>query len=268
MSYVKDTHMVHNKSKLGNVLIVSAHDPSGAGLQADIETCQALKCYPATIVTGLTTQNTRKLSSVRNISAHDFRAQLETLLEEFSPDVCKVGLINSTDLMASLSNVITEQLPDIPLVIDPILGSGSGAKLFTEEIIEGYLQHLVPIAEIITPNLREVRLLSNGKDVVSSVDYLLGKGCKNILVTDTDPEKEIIINHLFSKVCDQETYEMKRYRGEYHGTGCTLSSAVACRLATGMDIRSAVRSAQKYAHSAVQFAHDLGWCQKIPNRFF
>jgi hydroxymethylpyrimidine/phosphomethylpyrimidine kinase len=219
-------------------------------------------------MTGLTTQNTKKLSSIKNISALDFRAQLETLLEEFSPEVCKVGLINSTDLMVTLGNVIKEKLPNIPLVIDPILSSGSGAKLFTEQIIEGYLQHLAPLAEIITPNLGELRLLSHSKDVVSGVDYLLGKGCKNVLVTDTNPEKEIIINWLFSEVYEQETFEMERYRGEYHGTGCTLSSAVACRLATGMDIRNAVRSAQKYTHSAVQFAHDFGWHQKIPNRFF
>ena len=268
MGYVKDAHMVHNTAKLGNVLIVSAHDPSGAGLQADIETCQALNCYPATIVTGLTTQNTGKLSSIKNISAHDFKAQLETLLEEFEPEVCKVGLINSSDLMATLGNVIKEKLPGIPLVIDPILGSGSGAKLFTEKIVEGYLQHLTPLTEIMTPNLAELHLLSNSKDVVSGVDYLLGKGCKNVLVTDTNPEKGIITNLLFSTVHEQETYEMERYLGEYHGTGCTLSSAVACRLATGMDIGSAVRSAQKYAHSAVKFAHNFGWCQKIPNRFF
>ena len=204
--------MVHNKSKLGNVLIVSAHDPSGAGLQADIETCQALNCYPATIVTGLTTQNTRKLSTINNISGHDFRAQLETLLEEFEPEVCKVGLINSTDLMATLGNVIREKLPNIPLVIDPILGSGSGAKLFTEEIVKGYLQQLVPLTEIMTPNLAELHLLSKSKDVVSGADYLLDKGCKNVLVTDTNPEKEIIINHFFSKFYEQETYEMERYQ--------------------------------------------------------
>jgi len=260
--------MVHKESKLGNVLIVSAHDPSGAGLQADIETCQALKCFPATIVTGLTTQNTKTLCAIQNISAHDFRTRMDMLLEEFSPQVCKVGLINSPDLIATLGDIIREKLPTIPLVIDPILGSGSGAKLFSEKIIKGYLKHLTPLAEIVTPNLGELRLLSDNKDVLPGVNCLLGEGCKNVLVTDINPEKEIITNSLFSEVYDQETYEMERYPGEYHGTGCTLSSAIACRLTTGMDIRNAVRSAQKYTHSAVKFANDFGWHQKIPNRFF
>ena len=260
--------MVHKESKLGNILIVSAHDPSGAGLQADIETCQALRCFPATIMTGLTSQNTKKLRSIQNVSAHDFRKQIETLLEEFSPQVCKVGLINSSNLMATFEDIVREKLPNIPLVIDPVLGSGSGTNLFSEKIIEGYLQHLTPLAELMTPNLGELRLLSASKDIVPGVDFLLGKGCKNVLVTDIHPEKEIIINSLFSEIRDQETFKMERYPGEYHGTGCTLSSAVACRLATGMDIRNAVRSAQKFTHSAVQYAHDFGWHQRIPNRFF
>ncbi len=260
--------MVHKELKPGNILIASAHDPSGAGLQADIETCRALECYPATIITGLTVQNTRKLCSVQNISAHNFRIQIEILLEEFSPQVCKVGLINSSNLMATLGDIVRKKLPNIPLIVDPILGSGSGMKLFSEKIIDGYLQHLTPLAELITPNLGELRLLSGSKDVVSGANFLLDQGCKSVLVTDIYPEKEIITNSLFSKIYGQETFEMDRYPGEYHGTGCTLSSAAACHLATGMDIRNAVRSAQIFTHAAVQYAHDFGWRQKVPNRFF
>jgi hydroxymethylpyrimidine/phosphomethylpyrimidine kinase len=260
--------MIQNRSKPKHILIVSGHDPCGAGIQADIETCQALECYPATIITGITAQNTRKLSKIKNLSAYDFRVQLETLLDEFSPEVCKVGLINSFDLMATLSEIVKDRLPTIPIVVDPILNAGSGAKLFSEEIISGYLNCLIPIAEIITPNQKELKLLSRKKVLSAGVDQLLSSGCKNVLVTDIYPRKKMIHNHLYSKIHEEEKFEMERFSGIYHGTGCTLSSAIACQLANGADIKNAVNSAQKYTHATVQFAHDFGWEQLIPNRFF
>ncbi len=257
-----------NPHKPKNVLIVSGHDPSGAGLQADIETCRALRCQPGTIVTGITTQNTRKLSKIKNVSSREFRAQIETLLEEFSPKVCKVGLINSHELINTLSQVIKKSLPTTPLVIDPILNAGSGSKLYSEKIIAGYLKHLIPIADIVTPNKKELKLLSGADTPAGGANQLLSKGCKSVLVTDVHPRKKTISNHLYSKNGLEANFEMERFLGVYHGTGCTLASAIACQLANGMGIAKAVQSAQEYTHLTVKFAHDFGWGQKIPNRFF
>ena len=249
------------------VLAIGGHDPSGAGIHADIETCAALGCMAVSIVTALTTQNTASVRKVTAVDPKDIRDQILTVLQEFKISACKIGLVPTAATSEVLAGLLTGELSGCPIVVDPVVHAGSGDRLALEDMRESLLADLVPHAELLTPNAHEVEVLTRCTSLEDGVSRLRHSGCQAVLVTDVGSDSDLIVNRLYLRGTPPEAFEMKRFSGTYHGTGCTLASAIACNRAMGLPLRTSVVKAQKFVHHAVVNAHQLGAPQAIPNRF-
>jgi len=241
---------------------VGGHDPSAAGIQADIETCLAFDCLALTVVTAWTTQNTRAVYKVEPAHAVDVRAQIDALCADFDVAAVKLGLIPTAALAACLGAVLRGPLAGRPLVVDPVLGAGSGSELTTSDVGTALVEHVLPVATVVTPNRREAEILGGREPV----QRLMATGCRAVLVTDCTDDADMLSNRLFVAAHPAEEFSMARFAGVYHGTGCTLASGIACGLARGQDLRTAVVAAQKFVHGAVAGAFRTGSQQMIPNR--
>jgi hydroxymethylpyrimidine/phosphomethylpyrimidine kinase len=244
------------------VLCVGGHDPSAAGIQADIETCLALDCLALTVVTAWTTQNTRGVSKVEPAHATDMRAQIDALRADFDIAAIKLGLIPTAALAACLGEVLRGPLAGRPLVVDPVLRAGSGGELTTGDLAVALVEHILPMASVVTPNRQEAETLGGAEPT----QRLFATGCGAVLVTNLTDDSETLTNRLFLAADRAEDFSMPRYAGVYHGTGCTLASGIACGLAQGQDLRAAVIAAQKFVHRSVACAFRTGSQQLIPNR--
>ena len=248
------------------VLCIGGHDPSTAGIQADIETCAAFGCLALTVVTAWTTQNTRSVRKVVPTAVQDLIEQIDLLREEFPIHACKLGLLPTVAQCHALAGLLDGALAGIPLVIDPLLRAGSGATLVQEQIDHAFLTALLPRATLVTPNRREALHFGAHADPEAAVAHLLESGCRAVLLTDANADGGDLVNHLYTQEGGRETFAMTRYAGEYHGTGCTLASGIACGLARGLALREAVIDAQRFVHAAVAHAWRPGSQQHIPRR--
>jgi len=250
--------------------VIGGHDPSGAGIIADIETCAANQCLALTVVTALTSQNTRTCKQIVKIESNFILQQLDVLLEEFTPDAIKIGLIPTVNLCVELADYITKNLGDCPVVLDPVLKTGcSGTDLVEKKVPETMAKYLVPLVTVMTPNRDELVSLGGRSNAELAIEKLFELGAEAILATDQKDTGSSIIN-VFSTRRLQARIEfiMERYPELSHGTGCTLSSALACSLARGKNLRQALILAQQYTHSAVRHSISFNTQQTLPNRFY
>jgi len=248
------------------VLCIGGHDPSTAGIQADIETCAAFECLALTVVSAWTTQNTATLARVVPSPVEDVIAQLELLLAEFPVHACKLGLLPTVALCENLAEWFESRLAGCPLVVDPLLRAGSGGDLVQEQIEGAFLRHLLPRATVVTPNRLEALHFGASADLTEAVARMLASGCQSVLLTDALADGEAIVNQLHRRDGATESFTMARYAGDYHGTGCTLATGIACGLARGRPLRDAVVDAQQFVHAAVERAWRPGSRQYIPRR--
>lgn len=249
------------------VLCIGGHDPSGAGLQADIETCAALDCLALSVVTALTHQNTARVTAVQPQAAPQLAAQIELLLEDFAIDACKLGLLPTVAQIDTLSELLNGPLAGCPLVVDPLLRAGSGGALVQDRIEAAFMERLLPRATVLTPNRAEALHYAGCAESDEALAMLMAKGCHAILLTDARPGGGTIENILHVAGETPRTYTMTRYAGEYHGTGCTLATGIACGLARGEPLDIAVERAQAFVHQAVAGAWRPGSAQHLPRRY-
>ena len=255
------------KNRKPVVLVLAGHDPGGgAGIQADIEAIARNGCHAVSVITCLTTQNTSEFRKSIRVDPLDFLEQVEMILEEIKVDSCKIGLITDSGILSTIEKILVK-LKNIQIVLDPVISAGTGQKIITEDIRLSIHDKLIPFASIITPNSMEARALTGIDDLDSAGSALLKQGCKAVLITGTHEQSEKIINTLYYD--NQLTrYEWQRLPGNYHGSGCTLSSSIAAGLASGQDIQQAVESAQKYTWYTLKHAIRFGKSQLNPDRFF
>jgi len=238
------------------VLCFSGHDPSGgAGVSADIESINANLAQPLTVVTALTSQNTAAVFDFKEVSSDWIIKQAMPVIEEFSNEIkaIKIGMLASKDNAETVLK-ICQALPDVPVVLDPILKSGNGGLISADNIFSS-LQNLAIYAKIITPNLLEFESLR-----LSEIS------CQNVLLTMTDAGNEPTIKHKLSGKSDEHIFEYERIDYNYHGSGCTLSSAIAANLARQMPIVLAVKQALDYTWQVLKQTPDNGHVQLIPMR--
>lgn len=248
------------------ILVLAGHDPTGAaGIQADIETIHANAAKCISVITALTAQNTVQFDKIIPQDPMNFRKQVELLLADIPVNACKIGLIGSPDLIRIITDLV-KKMGNIPVVVDPILQSGTGTLLSDSGIIDSFLTHLFPCATVITPNLNEAYKLAGDKDPESAAETLLNTGCQNVLITDTRPEMKTVINILYSPEKKPSVMEWERLPGMYHGSGCTLSAAITASLAQGVDIQTAVEKAQTYTWHTLKQGIKLGQGQLHPQR--
>ena len=243
------------------VLTFAASDPTGgAGLQADVLTLASLGCHPLSVVTALTVQDTSGVEQLEAVDAELVRRQASRLLAESRVAAFKLGVLGSEANVRAIAQVVAEHAR-VPLVLDPVLASGRGDVLASEAMIEALLELIVPRATLATPNSLEARRLGGEK-------RLLERGCRYVLVTGTHEPGAEVINRLFGPHGLVREDRWPRLPGSYHGSGCTLASAIAAALASGLDVPAAVRDAQEYTWQALSSGFRPGKGQYIPDRFF
>lgn len=258
------------------VLTFSATDPSGgAGMQADLLTLASIGCHPLSVVTAITVQDTVGVESVMAFDADWIDAQARTVLEDMQVDAFKLGMLGSVENVAVIAEIVADY-PDIPLLIDPILASGRGDELASDDIQDAMIELLFPQASLITPNSLEARRLAFADDSEdeehASLDdcaqRLLEMGCEYVLITGTHERGPDVVNTLYGEKGLVRAYGWERLPGSYHGSGCTLTSAIAACLAHGLSMEEAVQEAQEYTWQTLKAGFRPGMGQFIPDRLF
>jgi hydroxymethylpyrimidine/phosphomethylpyrimidine kinase len=255
------------------VLAFAATDPSGgAGLQADVMTLASMGCHPLSVVTAATIQDTMGVEEVMALDAEWVADQARCVLEDMPVTAFKIGFVGSIENIAAIAEVVSDY-PEIPLVLDPVLASGRGDELVTDEMISALRELLVPQTTIITPNSIEARRLvqEDGEDDIDLAECarrLLATGCEYVLITGTHENTPQVVNTLYGQDGVVRTDSWERLAGNYHGSGCTLASAIAATIANGLNISDAVKDAQEYTWQTLKAAFRPGMGQYIPDRLF
>ncbi len=256
------------------VLVFAASDPtSGAGLQADILTLASLGCHPLTTVTGLTVQDTTGVQLLQPVAAELVEQQARTVLEDMPVAAFKLGVLSSVENVLAIAEILSDY-PEIPLIVDPVLASGRGDALSGEEIIAAMREMILPQTTIITPNAPEARRLAEEDEDEDEptldvcAERLIAMGAQYVLITGTHENSPEVINTLYSAEGMLRRDSWERLPGSYHGSGCSLASAIAGCLAGGASVEDAVRDAQDYTWNTLKNGFRAGMGQPIPDRLF
>jgi hydroxymethylpyrimidine/phosphomethylpyrimidine kinase len=255
------------------VLTFAASDPSGgAGIQADILTLASMGCHPLSVITAITVQDTLGVEAVQPIDADWVADQARCLLEDMPVDAFKIGALGSVENIAAIAEILSDY-PDVPLILDPVLASGRGDELANDEMLHALREMLLPRTTILTPNSMEARRLADVEDeeepsLATCANRLIESGCEFVLITGTHEPTPQVINTLYGKSGIVRSDSWQRLPGNYHGSGCTLASAIAAMLANGLDLPEAVREAQDYTWHTLQKAYRPGMGQFLPDRLF
>lgn len=242
------------------------HDPSsGAGIQADALTIHDLACHPVTVVTAITVQNSQGVLSFQPIAPQTIYDQAQALMSDMNIAVIKTGMLGN-EATARIALEISQSLPHVPLIVDPVLSSNAGQSLSTAELIPAIRDYLLPLAKLATPNIEECRMLGQSQDIRRSVDVLLKLGCANILVTGAHNLATNDVEHTLFTEGRARSSSYPRLRGEFHGSGCTLAAAVAAFVARGLTIDQAVARGLDYTWETLNQAYKVGPGQFIPQR--
>lgn len=256
-------------SKKPLVLCLSGLDPSGgAGIQADIEALMATGCHCLPVVTSLTVQDTRNVASTHPVDVALLREQIHLLLDDLQIQAVKIGLIDSLDVLGLISEVISG-IGNIPVVADPVLTAGGGFRFSGEELIAAYKKLILPHCTVLTPNTDELGMLCSGaRSAETSAAQLHELGCPAVLLTGTHADSTDVRNYLFQPGLPAQSWSWPRLPGEYHGSGCTLASALAGALAKGLTLPAATEQAQTYTWGTLKTGWIPGKGQYVPDRGF
>lgn len=247
------------------VLTIAGSDPSGgAGIQADLKTMEAHGVYGMSVITALTAQNTLGVTGKFPVPADFVRRQLVSVFEDIFPDAVKVGMLPDIEVMRILREIITEYKPK-KIVLDPVLSSTSGTSLSAENSLDYLKEMIFHLCTLITPNIPEAEKLT-GFEITSSqelerVAKALGDeyGCSVLIKGGHSSfDGESSIDLLYSK---GKTHRFRAGRIDNpntHGTGCTLSSAIACNLALGFDLEESVKKGKDYLTRCIVQKLDIG----------
>ncbi len=251
------------------VMVFAGLDPSGgAGLQADIETLASLGCHAAPVMTANTVQNTDRVDSIHPTASTLIRAQARAVLDDMPVSAFKIGMPGQADNVQVIHELLLAN-PGIPVILDPVLASGTGTALGTNETQDAIRELLIPLTTVLTPNSLEARsLTSSTNTLAASAKQLLAMGAKHVLITGTHEDTPDVVNTLYDETHPGETFTWERLPNSYHGSGCTLASAIAGLLARGLDTFTAINEAQEYTWNALQAGYRPGKGQHLPNRLF
>ena len=260
--YITDFEMFCFKTKMKTALSIAGSDSSGgAGIQADIKTMTMNGVYAMSAITALTAQNTLGVSAILDSTPEFLKAQLDAVFEDIFPDSVKIGMVSSSELI----DVIADRLKFYNaknIVVDPVMVATSGSALIKTDAIKTLVERLLPLATLVTPNIPEAEILSDMKignkdDMIKAAEYIEKRyGCSVLLkgghsINDANDllyEKGRLVWFDGKKIDNPNT----------HGTGCTLSSAIASNLAKGFSLTESVRNAKDYISNALAAGLDLG----------
>ena len=244
-----------------NVLSIGGSDPSsGAGIQSDIKTFENHGVYGFTVITAITSQNTKKISKILPISSKIIKSQLESVLSDFQIDSIKIGMMYDSSIIKAVHVMIKNQ--KCPIVVDPIIESTTKAILLKKSAIRDYRKMIIPLATIITPNKRESKILSGCSKVDDAARRLQELGARNVIITGyRESEREI---EDFVMESDRNyILKGKRIKMINHGSGCNYSASITASLARKKSIHEAANIAKEYVYQSIKNSKDLGKGIKI-----
>lgn len=244
------------------VLSIAGSDPSGgAGIQADIKTITAHKHYAMAVIVSLTAQNTTAVSGVLDCLPEFVESQIDSVLSDITPDAIKLGMLSNSNIMHSVAKML-KQYNCKNIVLDPVMVATTGGRLMDDNALGVYIDELFALARIVTPNLPEASVLSgieikNIDDMRAAAIKISNYGCKSVLIKG---------GHFVGNATDllYENGEFTEFSAikidtkNTHGTGCTLSSAIACNIASGLSVKDSVKNAKDYVTNALKNAIAIG----------
>lgn len=244
-------------------LTIAGSDSSGgAGIQADIKTMTVLGVYAMSAITSLTSQNTTGILEVIDVSADFLASQLDSIFSDIYPDAVKIGMLSSVDLINTVVSKL-KKYNSVNIVLDPVIMSTSGTRFTDNNAVQAMKGELFPLADIITPNIPEAEFLT-GLHICSHADMqsaaeILGKSCSCSVLVKGGHFRTGADDVLYTKDGTIKWYCSERFENSNtHGTGCTLSSAIAANLAKGEDMITSVALAKEYLSGAIAYGLDLG----------
>lgn len=261
--------MNRNKSYPIVLSIAGSDSSGGAGIQADLKTFSALGVYGTTAITAITAQNTLGVVSQMALPPQMVREQIIAVMDDLHPSVVKIGMLSNAEIVKAVAEVLSEYKPKI--ILDPVIVSTSGHRLLSVEAQEVIKERLLPISELVTPNIPEMETLTNMplssfEEKEKAANYLLDLGAKAVLLKGGHEDGEVKTDILFFRnheVCSQLMAHSSQLASEsistknVHGTGCTLSSAIAAFLALDYSLEDAVREAKLYITEAIRAGADV-----------
>ena len=248
-----------------NILVIAGHDPSGgAGIHADIEAIQALGGFASTLITGLTVQNSQNVHSFRLTDLDLLEQQAEALLDDYRFQAVKIGMTGSVTIIDFIARLL-DRLPGVPVVLDPVLAAEAGGSLARESLADAMLDQLAPRSEIMTPNLPEAQILTGQTDLDDCGQALVSRSGQAALITGTHDDTDQVTNHLFTRAGTQQ-WQWERLPHSYHGSGCTLASAIACLRGHGESLANAVAAGQAHVDRFLRNAFRPVQGQHVPDR--
>ena len=243
------------------ILIIGGHDPSGgAGVMMDANICRLNECHPLTLITSETVQNSQKSKDNFPATEKVFKKQLDFILDDIKPDAIKIGLIGSYEIARVIKNFLVKA--KMPVVIDPVIGPTSGKSFLNKKAIEFLRDELLPLASIVTPNEDELLKLSSKNNMENSIKFFYELGIKNTLVTGKIKNNKIV-NYLFSDGSDPLQFKNHLLKGNFHGTGCMLSSLLTIFLAKKFSLVDSCEKASNQTSSCLKLFKKIGKGQKL-----
>jgi len=239
-----------------NVLSIGGSDTSsGAGIQSDIKTFENSGVYGFTVITAITSQNTKKISKIVPISPKIIKSQLESVLTDFKIDAIKIGMVYNSSIIKAIHLMIKNQ--KCPIVVDPIIESTTKVVLLKKSAITDYRKMIIPLATIITPNKRESKILSGCNKVEDAARRLQELGARNVIITGFR-ESEREIEDFVMESDSNYILKGKRIKIINHGSGCNHSASITASLARKKSIHEAVNVAKEYVYQSIKNSKDLG----------
>ena len=245
------------------VLIIAGSDSSGgAGIQADIKTVTTLGSYAMTAITAVTTQNTTGVKSIVSINPKEISKQILFTCKDIKPDVIKIGMLHSSNVIKSVISSLNK-IKTKKIILDPVMFAKGGAKLISNKAIEILKSKLIKKVTLITPNIPEAEFLKktkikNSEDMIYAANILLTLGAKNVLVKGGHLNSKIIQDVLVSKKKVMIFKNKKITTKNTHGTGCTLSTAIATFFSCGKPLKKSCELGTKYVNNALRSKLNYG----------
>ncbi|MEN3211444.1 bifunctional hydroxymethylpyrimidine kinase/phosphomethylpyrimidine kinase [Methylorubrum populi] len=246
-------------------LTIAGSDSSGgAGIQADLKTFAALRVYGASVVTALTAQNTSGVQAIHDVPADFVAAQIDSVFSDLAVGAVKIGMLSRPETIRAVAEGLRRHATGIPVVLDPVMVATSGDRLISQEAVETLRGELMPLATVITPNLPEAATLlgeaqaGHENEAVGQARRLLERGARAVLIKGGHGEGRESVDHLISVDGTLRRFAAPRIETRNsHGTGCTLSAAVAAGLARGQGLAEAVGGAKTYVTAAIRAADSV-----------
>ncbi len=254
----------------GRVLIVAGSDSGGgAGIQADIKAVTALGGFAMTAITALTAQNTQGVFAIHDAPASFVAEQMKVVLSDIGADCIKIGMLHSPEIVEVVCETLTQEAPEVPVVVDPVMVAKGGASLLANEAMEALRTLMVPRALVLTPTIPEAEALTGMaapsiEDAEDLARALSSMGPQAVLLKGGHRDGKEVMDLLMQHGIVADIYKSPRINSVHtHGTGCTLASAIATGIAQGLGLREAVARARNYVQEAIRTAPG---CRRCPRR--